>query len=86
MAGDPPPARKGLLTVHLRHTDTYAEGRTWVELGTTPNANISIPCMSASGRKRAVHGSHEETTVPGEGNESDLPVTILDGCVECDHS
>ena len=41
--------------------------------------------MSASGRKRAVHGSHEETTVPGEGNESDLPATILDGCVECDH-
>ena len=40
--------------------------------------------MSASGRKRAVHGSHEETTVPGEGNESDLPATILDGCVECD--
>ena len=31
MAGDPPPARKGLLRVHLRHTDTYAECRTWVD-------------------------------------------------------
>jgi len=40
--------------------------------------------MSAFGRKRAVHGSHEETMVTGEGSESDLPVPLLDGGVECD--
>jgi len=27
-------------TVLLRHTDTYAEGRSWVVLGSTPDDNI----------------------------------------------
>jgi len=58
-----------LRTVLSRPTDTYAECRIRVELGTTPTANISIPCMSASGRKRAVHGSPKKPRYPGRASK-----------------
>jgi len=35
-----PPESEGPSTVLLRHTDTYAEGRSWVVLGSTPDDNI----------------------------------------------